>query len=146
MNRESLTPAPLPEGEGNLKHLESQTSFKEDNSRHNRGVSTKKAIKLFQGYLWHPKDLEFDPRLVIPRQLGEVHVLVDPVRPPMSFFEDGTPTESQQFYQVTVLIMSEQEPAQLKPITQQISQELNPILYATPRSVGWQLMEDLRLV
>lgn len=78
--------------------------------------------------------------------MGDVHVLIDPIRPPMSFFEDGTPTETQQFYQLTVLMLSEQEPAQLKPLTQAISQELNPLLYATPKSVGWQLMEDLRLV
>ncbi len=107
---------------------------------------TMKAIKLFQGYLWHPKDLSFDPKTAIPRRLGEVHVLIDPVRAPFTFFEDGTPTESQQFYQVTLLIMTEQEPADLKPLTTQVSQELDPYLHATPQEVGWQLLEDLRPV
>ncbi len=111
-----------------------------------RSVSTKKAIKLFQGYLWHPKDLEFDPRTAIPRQLGEVHVLIDPVRPPMTFFEDGTMTETQQFYQITLLILSEHEPTELKPMTQAVSHELDPILNSTPPTVGWQLIEDLRPV
>ncbi|GEM86928.1 DUF3208 domain-containing protein [Meiothermus granaticius] len=105
-----------------------------------------KAIKLFQGYLWHPKGLQFDPKAQLPRQLGGVHILIDPVRPPFSFFENGTPTETQQFYQVTLLTLTEAEPAELKPLTQQISDQLNAYLYATPKEVGWQLMEDLRPV
>ena len=103
-----------------------------------------KAIKLFQGYLWHPKDLAFDPREALPRQLGEVYVLVDKVRAPMTFFEDGTPTETQQFYQVTLLVRTEQEPAVLKPLAESVSRELGPYLEATPQEVGWQLLEDLR--
>jgi len=103
-----------------------------------------KAIKLFQGYLWHPRELPFDPQTVIPRQLDDIHILIDPVRAPFTFFEDGTLTETQQFYQVTVLVMTEQEPAQLKPMTAQVSQELGAYLQATPKEVGWQLLEDLR--
>lgn len=105
-----------------------------------------KAIKLFQGYLWHPKELSFDPREAIPRQLGEVHVLIDKVRPPMTFFEDGTLTETQQFYQVTLLVRTEQEPGELKPLAQWVSQVLQPYLEATPKAVGWQLLEDLRQI
>jgi len=105
-----------------------------------------KAIKLFQGYLWHPKGLAFDPKAQLPRQLGDVHVLIDPVRAPFTFFEDGTPTDSQQFYQVTLLMLTEAEPTALKPLTQKVSDELNPYLYSTPKEVGWQLMEDLRPV
>ncbi len=105
-----------------------------------------KAVKLFQGYLWHPKDLAFDPREALPRQLGEVHVLIDKVRAPMTFFEDGTPTETQQFYQVTLLVRTEQEPAALKPLAESVSLELKPYLEATPQTVGWQLLEDLRQI
>lgn len=105
-----------------------------------------KAIKLFQGYLWHPKELAFDPRAAIPHQLGEVHVLIDRVRPPMTFFEDGSLTETQEFYQVTLLVRTEQEPAELKPLAQWVSQELNPYLQVAPKEVGWQLLEDLRQV
>lgn len=105
-----------------------------------------KAIKLFQGYLWHPKNLGFNPKSQIPRQLGQVHILIDPVRAPFTFFEDGTPTDTQQFYQVTLLMITEAEPAELRPLTRQVSDELNPYLYSTPKEVGWQLMEDLRPV
>ncbi|RIH77921.1 hypothetical protein Mterra_03718 [Calidithermus terrae] len=56
-----------------------------------------RGVKLFQGYLWHPKALEFDPKQALPARLGEgledgpVHLLIDPVRPPFAFFQDGTP-------------------------------------------------------
>lgn len=109
-------------------------------------MTAMKAIKLFQGYLWHPKELSFDPREAIPRQLGEVHVLIDKVRAPMTFFEDGTPTETQQFYQVTLLVRTEQEPQDLKPLALWVSQALKLYLEATPKEVGWQLLEDLRQV
>ncbi len=109
-------------------------------------MGTLKAIKLFQGYLWHPKELPFDPRGAIPRQLEEVHVLIDKVRAPMAFFDDGTLTETQQFYQVTLLVRTELEPKELGPLAQRVSQELNTYLQATPQEVGWQLLEDLRLL
>jgi len=105
-----------------------------------------KAIKLFQGYLWHPKELSFDPREAIPRQFGEVHVLIDKVRAPMTFFEDGTLTETQQFYQVTLLVRTEQEPGELGQLAQWVSLQLNPYLQAMPKEVGWQLLEDLRQI
>ena len=111
-----------------------------------RFVSKLKAIKLFQGYLWHPKEISFDPSAVIPRQLGEVHVLIDKVRAPMAFFEDGTPTETQQFYQVTLLVRTEKEPGELGALVRWVSEQLNPYLQATPQEVGWQMLEDLRPV
>ncbi|MCS7058770.1 MAG: DUF3208 domain-containing protein [Meiothermus sp.] len=103
-----------------------------------------RAIRLFQGYLWHPKGLAFDPRTQLPRRLGEVHILVDRVPPPIATFEDGTPAETQQFYQVTLLVRTEKEPAELKPLAEWASRELDPYLRATPKEVGWQLLEDLR--
>lgn len=104
-----------------------------------------KAIKLFQGYLWHPKDMEFNPKDSLPKTLGEVHVLVDALgRAPFAFFEDGTPTEGQRFYQVTLLVRTTKELAELKPLTEQTSRELAPHLNATPEGVGWLILEDLR--
>jgi hypothetical protein len=111
-----------------------------------------KAIKLFQGYLWHPKDLEFSPRQALPATLtpdhpdAPVYVLIDAMDAPFTFFEDGTMTNTQQFYQVTVLIKSQLEPADFKAITPWIQQVLNPHLNATPAGVGWQLLEDLRQI
>ncbi|MDX2005605.1 MAG: DUF3208 domain-containing protein [Meiothermus sp.] len=111
-----------------------------------------KAVKLFQGYLWHPRELEFDPRAALPQKFetgledGPVFLLLDPVHPPMTFFEDGTMTETQRFYQLTLLVRTQKEPGQLKYLSEWVSGELNPILNATPKSVGWQLIEDLRQV
>jgi hypothetical protein len=111
-----------------------------------------KGIKLFQGYLWHPGDLAFDPKRAIPPQLGQdladgpVHVLLDAIRPPMAFFDNGTPTEGHTFYQVTLLVRSPKDPIELKPITEPLSAELDPYLQATPAGVGWVLFEDLRQV
>lgn len=111
-----------------------------------------KAVKLFQGYLWHPKELEFDPRSALPGLFetqqpdGPVHLLLDPVHPPMTFFEDGTMTETQRFYQLTLMVKTEKEPAELKYLSQWVSGELDPLLNATPKSVGWQLIEDLRQI
>jgi hypothetical protein len=64
----------------------------------------------------------------------------------MTFFEDGTLTETQQFYQVTLLVRTEQEPAELKSLARWVSLELNPYLQATPKEVGWQLLEDMRQI
>lgn len=111
-----------------------------------------RGVKLFQGYLWHPKALEFDPKQALPARLGEgledgpVHLLIDPVRPPFAFFQDGTPTEGQAFYQLTLLVRTEKTPPQLKPLTRPVSEELDPYLQATPQGVGWMLLEDLREV
>lgn len=115
-------------------------------------MSSLKAIKLFQGYLWHPNHLAFDPKQAIPSQLGQtlpdgpVHVLLDAIRPPMAFFDNGTPTEGHLFYQLTLLVRSEKEPTELKPLTAPLSAELDPFLQATPQGVGWMLFEDLRQV
>ena len=111
-----------------------------------------KGIKLFQGYLWHPKELAFDPKQAIPAQLGQdleggpVHVLLDAIRPPMAFFDNGTPTEGHIFYQLTLMVRSQKEPTELKPVTAPLSAELDPYLQATPPGVGWMLFEDLRQI
>jgi len=77
---------------------------------------------------------------------GPAHLLLDEVRPPFAFFEDGTPTEGQRFFQVTVLVRTEKEPLELRALAARVSEELDPYLQATPAGVGWLLLEDLRRV
>lgn len=101
-----------------------------------------KAIRLLQGYLWAPKDSPFRPEL--PARLGPAYLLLDPITPPFAFFDDGTPTASQQFYQLTLLVKTEEEPAALRPLVFELSQVLGTLLEATPTEVGWLLLEDLR--
>lgn len=104
-----------------------------------------RAVRLLQGYAWHPRSEDLDLRQLLPEALLEdVHLLVDPLpQAPFAFFEDGTLSATQQVYQVTVLaiVTSDQDPAALLPAA---ADELGPLLDATPPGVGWQLMEDLR--
>jgi hypothetical protein len=58
------------------------------------------AVRLFQGYLWHPKEASLDPRALLPEEVLGARLLIDPVPPPTPFFEDGTPTATQAFYQL----------------------------------------------
>ncbi|MFN3265943.1 MAG: DUF3208 family protein [Deinococcales bacterium] len=102
------------------------------------------AFKLLQGYLWHPQSLE-PP--VLPATLPSGAMLVmDTVQAPFAFFEDGTWTGSQVFYQLTVLEIFPDWVENEKIATRALlaSEELNPILNATDSSVGWSLSEDLR--
>lgn len=102
------------------------------------------AMKLLQGYLWHPVSLE-PPEL--PPTLGTgASVVIDPVRAPMAFFANGEPTASQQFYQLTVLEIFPDWPSNeaMHRRAALASAELDPILNATDPSVGWSLSEDLR--
>ena len=104
-----------------------------------------RAVKLLQGYVWHPKDqdLELDVALtgeVAPR----IHLLVDEMpRAPFTFFDDGTPSESQVIYQLTLFAKVEpgEDPGKL---LMEVAPVVEARLEATPKSVGWQLMEDLR--
>ncbi|AEB10957.1 DUF3208 domain-containing protein [Marinithermus hydrothermalis] len=113
-----------------------------------------RAVKLFQGYLWHPKDRGLEGRALLPECLevpfaggaARVWVLVDAVPPPFAFFEDGTPTATQAFYQVTLLTKTERAPAELKPLSEAVAARLEPLLNALPEGVGWLLLEDLREV
>jgi hypothetical protein len=102
-------------------------------------------IKLLQGYLWYPKELELDLADHLPTTLdGDVHVLWDELpRPPFSFFDDGTLAATQRIHQLTVLTFApdEETAGRLVPWLAEVLQER---LEATPNGVGWQLMEDLR--
>ncbi|MEW6421578.1 MAG: DUF3208 domain-containing protein [Deinococcota bacterium] len=104
------------------------------------------AVRLLQGYLWHPKDADVDLENYLPHELDEAHVLWDVVNAPFAFFENGEPTAGQLFYQFTVLRVYDDKPRveDLHADAEVASQALSPLLEATPPGVGWQLWEDLR--
>ncbi len=103
-------------------------------------------IRLLQGYLWHPQTLELDLSQHIPTQWQDVHIMFDEIHPPFAFFENGTLTSSQNFYQFTALVIFPQRPSDqdLHARAEVFSETLNTWLEATPAGVGWQLWEDLR--
>ncbi|MAZ52688.1 MAG: hypothetical protein CMO31_01570 [Trueperaceae bacterium] len=107
----------------------------------------RKATKILQGYLWHPIELEITLTNYVPATLDpDIHILVDEMpRAPFVFFDDGTLTSSQQFYQFTVLTIAPttEEPSRLVPW---LAETLQSALEKTPEGVGWQIMEDLREV
>lgn len=102
------------------------------------------AMKLLQGYLWHPLSLE--PPDLPPRLPGGASVAVDRVSPPRAFFENGEPTAHHAFYQLTVLAVYDGQPRneRLHDDALAASRELDPLLGSTDPSVGWTLSEDLR--
>lgn len=114
------------------------------------------AVRLLQGYLWHPTKAELDLESFLPRELElsseinlseeNAHVLWDEVNPPFAFFDNGEPTASQTFFQFTVLRVYDQRPSNelLHNEAQSASYLLNPLLDGTPEGVGWQIWEDLR--
>ena len=115
------------------------------------------AIRLLQGYVWHPAGADVDLEHYLPRELDlppvsgiseteEAHVLWDQVTPPFAFFENGEPTAGQTFYQFTVLRVYDDRPGNdaLHADAESASQSLGPLLDGTPEGVGWQLWEDLR--
>lgn len=114
------------------------------------------AVRLLQGYVWHPEAADVDLEHFLPRELDlppptsdeheGAHVLWDQVQPPFAFFENGEPTASQTFYQFTVLRVYDERPSNdtLHGDATAASEALNPLLDGTPDGVGWQLWEDLR--
>lgn len=111
------------------------------------GGDRPRAIKLIQGYIWHPREDALELADLLPQELGpEVHLLVDAMpAAPFAFFEDGTLSATQRVYQLTVvaIVQPGQNPAALLP---EVAERLQERLDTTPESVGWQLMEDLREV
>ncbi len=102
------------------------------------------AFKLLQGYLWHPKELG---GVSLPDALPSgANIVMDSIEAPFAFFEDGTWTGTQTFYQLTVFEIFQEWPNNdaMAARALRASDELNPILNATPASVGWSLSEDLR--
>lgn len=102
-------------------------------------------VKLLQGYVWHPRDAGIDLSADIAGEVAEdVHLLLDPMpRAPFAFFDDGTPSSTQVVYQLTLLAIVPPgvDPARLLV---EVAPAVEQRLESTPRSVGWQLMEDLR--
>lgn len=107
-------------------------------------------MKLLQGYVWHPRELELDLGDYLPQTLeGEVHVLWDPLpQAPFTFFDDGTLAATQQVYQFTVLkLLDDPEEDVLEHaagIVPWLAEVLQGKLEETPEGVGWQIFEDLR--
>ncbi len=105
----------------------------------------RRPVKLLQGYLWHPEELDIDLGDYLPSTLEpDIHVLWDPLpHAPFTFFDDGTLAASQQLYQFTVLAFTvgDEDPARLVPW---LAETLQQALESTPQGVGWQVMEDLR--
>jgi hypothetical protein len=102
------------------------------------------AMKLLQGYLWHPNTAA---PVTLPAELpGGSRVALDEIKAPFAFFEDGTFTGTQTFYQVTVLQIFPEWPEndEMAAAAVTASRDLEPILNATPPGVGWSLTEDLR--
>jgi hypothetical protein len=102
------------------------------------------AMKLLQGYVWQPKEL---PDLKLPENLPMgASLVMDRIPAPMAFFDNGTPTETQTFYQLTVLeIFPEWIKNEVMASRALLAaDELNLILNATDSTVGWSLSEDLR--
>lgn len=106
-----------------------------------------RAIKLIQGYVWHPREQELALDESLSTELeGDVHVLVDAMpQAPFTFFEDGTMSATQQVYQLTVvaIVQPGEDPARLLT---EVAERLQKMLDQTPPDVGWQLMDDLREV
>lgn len=101
-------------------------------------------VKLLQGYIWHPLDLEIDLGDWLPATIDPgVHLLWDPLeRAPFTFFDDGTLAETQRLYQFTVVQVDPgPEPERLVPW---LAERIQEKLEQTPAGVGWQVMEDLR--
>ena len=110
-------------------------------------MAAPRAVKLLQGYLWHPRELALDLAAYLPRELAQgIHLLWDPLpSAPFAFFDDGTLSATQQLYQFTALKVIEpgDDPASYVPA---LAEALQARLEATPPGVGWQVFEDLREV
>jgi len=109
---------------------------------------SQQAVRLLQGYFWLPRELAWDPERELPPliELNEttVSLLLDEIEPPFAFFDDGTPSASQRFYQLTALAITERDPRELHGWVAELEKVLQPQLEATPQGVGWLLFEDLR--
>ena len=110
-----------------------------------RAHDGRRAVRLLQGYVWHPRDAAVDLAEHLPATLpGDVHVLWDPMpAAPFTFFDDGTLSATQQVYQFTVLRFLEDDEDPVGALAW-VVERLQAALEATPEGVGWQVMEDLR--
>ena len=110
-----------------------------------RAKDGRRAVRLLQGYVWHPRAAAVDLGAHLPATLpGDVHVLWDPMpAAPFTFFDDGTLSATQQVYQLTVLRFLEDGEDPVGALAW-VVERLQAALETTPEGVGWQVMEDLR--
>jgi hypothetical protein len=106
----------------------------------------RQAVRLLQGYVWHPRELDIDLAEYLPATVGrDVHVLLDPIpAAPFAFFDDGTLSATQQFYQLTVLTFREDDENDVSGLVPWVAETLQQRLDQTPSDVGWQVFEDMR--
>jgi len=130
------------------EHLRPEVLGDDRASRAERGARDaqgRRAVRLLQGYVWHPRSASIDLSDHLPRTLeGDVHVLFDAMpAAPFTFFDDGTLSATQTVYQLTVLrfVAEGEDPATLLPW---VSAVLQRALETTPAGVGWQILDDLR--
>ena len=103
------------------------------------------AVKLLQGYIWHPREEDINLGEYLPKKLEpNIEILWDEMpQAPFTFFDDGTLSATQQFYQFTTMtILEDREDA--ADLTKDLAETLQAKLNTTPPSVGWQIFEDLR--
>ncbi len=109
---------------------------------------SEQAVRLLQGYLWLPRKHDWNPERALPAGIdlteGRAVLLLDEIEPPFAFFDDGTPSASQRFYQLTLLVLTERDPNGLHGWVEEARAALEPLLEASPPGVGWLLFEDLR--
>ncbi len=110
-----------------------------------RALDGRRAVRLLQGYVWHPRNAAVDLAAHLPASLpGDVHVLWDPMpAAPFTFFDDGTLSATQQVYQLTVLRFLDDGDDPTGALAW-VVERLQSALESTPEGVGWQIMEDLR--
>jgi hypothetical protein len=110
-----------------------------------RAQDGRRAVRLLQGYVWHPRGAVVELGDHLPRTLpGDVHVLWDPMpAAPFTFFDDGTLSATQQVYQLTVLRFLDDADDPTGALAW-VVERLQAALETTPEGVGWQIMEDLR--
>jgi len=133
---------------GDDGHLRPEAPGDDRAGRVERGARSRdgrRAVRLLQGYVWHPRELDVELAAYLPATLdGDVHVLWDALpAAPFTFFDDGTLAATQRVYQLTVLrfVDEGEEPATLLPW---VAETLQHALERTPPTVGWQLLDDLR--
>lgn len=103
------------------------------------------AIKLLQGYIWHPQDEGIDLGDFLPETLGEdIHLIWDPITPPFTFFDDGTLAATQRVYQFTVVKLDVRQDDDPKAMLPWLEALIGEKLERTPPGVGWQIFGDLR--
>ena len=129
-------------------HLRPEVAGDDRETRLERGARDargRRAVRLLQGYVWHPRAQDVDLSAHLPATLeGDVHVACDAMpAAPFTFFDDGTPAATQAVYQLTVLRLVEEgeDPATLLPW---VAETLQRALETTPPGVGWQILDDLR--